>query len=440
MVHRAGRSGSPHNQRSTHPLTSTPTPTFSSSSYSPSPLVEQDAEAESASAAPPPPSADAALSPLPFSKRRRLNPSLCAVSDVPPPSPLLFSAASEPLTPTLAATSCSSSSSLFLYTSPSFSVDALPFDDFDVDTRAALIRHSSEPSSPVSVAESSYSFYSTSTHTSASSTSSVLFPSSPIPLPSSVLSALAAEKRLSDGLHRCPIPDLSAGLHFHDHVHGRSWYHHPGPSVSRAEAVNRVFLATAFVVYSTLLHPKDVLRKWADLQQAWDGFDVRRVARYGHSDVQRLLEGRKLIKDKVKVAAIIHNATVIDAMESRQPGSFLQLLWAPHTQPNQPFPISERILPLSPHPPISPSDALDCVNFSCKPSTATVADGVTVTASIYALRSALQSVKVKRMAHDGCLLFAQMIGLVNHHQRRCYAWSFCEDEYHQVLAARMATS
>ena len=435
VVHRAGRSGSPHSQRNTtHNLSHI---RLSTTSHPASPLVEQDAESEAAWQR-----YSQSTDALPLSasfcfKRRRLNLPSCAVSDVPSSSPLPSSAPSDPLaTPTL----LPHPSPPFLHSSPSFALGPLHFDDLDGecfdDAPAAVIRHSSEPSSPASVAESSYSFYSTSTHTSAST---MLSSSSPTPLPRSVCAARGVGEERSDGLHRCPVPDTATGLLFHDRVHGRSMYHHPGPSVSREEAVDRVFAATAFVVYSTLLHPKDVLRKWSDLESAWDGFDVRKVARYGPADVKRLLEGKKLIKDRVKVTAIIHNACVIDAMERRLPGAFLQLLWAPHTQPEQPFPVSERVLPLSPVS-YSPSDALACVDFSCKPTTSTVADGVTATASIYALKAALQSAKLKRMAHDGCLLFAQMVGLVNHHQRGCFAWAQCEDEYQQVLTTRMAAS
>ena len=296
----------------------------------------------------------------------------------------------------------------------------------------------SEPSSPVSVAESAASFYSTLTRTSSVSTFSSAA-HSPSTVPRSVSAAFSAvEPHLLDA-PRCPIPETKAGLHFHDRVQGRSLYHHPSNSVSTAEAVNRLFQALAFCVLSTLLHPTDVLGKWADITAAWDGFHVPKVAGYGAEDIRRLLSDKRLIRDRVKVEALVHNARILHQLETRQPGAFLQLLWAPHTQKQRPFPPGERLLPLPSASTTGASlEAVEAVDFSKKSTACQVADGVTPTAAIFALKATLRQLKMKRMAEDGCLLFAQISGLVNHHQRSCFAWQPCEDEYRQVLDTRQA--
>jgi hypothetical protein len=81
-------------------------------------------------------------------------------------------------------------------------------------------------------------------------------------------------------------------------------------------------------------------------------------------------------------------------------------------------------------------DTWEAVDFSKKSTECGVADGVTPTVSVFALKGTLRQLKMRRMAEDGCLLFAQIIGLVNHHHRSCFAFQPCEDEYHQVVHVR----
>jgi DNA-3-methyladenine glycosylase I len=57
-----------------------------------------------------------------------------------------------------------------------------------------------------------------------------------------------------------------------------------------------------------------ILKKRAGIFQAFDGFDVHKVAAYGQQDTDRLLGNADIIRNKLKVAAIIHNANCIIAM------------------------------------------------------------------------------------------------------------------------------
>lgn len=59
-----------------------------------------------------------------------------------------------------------------------------------------------------------------------------------------------------------------------------------------------------------------VLKKRAGLRQAYDAFDVVRVAAYGDQDRQRLLSDPSVIRNRLKVDAAIYNAGVIVQMGS----------------------------------------------------------------------------------------------------------------------------
>jgi len=72
-----------------------------------------------------------------------------------------------------------------------------------------------------------------------------------------------------------------------------------------------------------------MLRKRAGFRAAYDGFDVDRVADYGARDVARLLADPGIIRNRLKVAAAVHNAGVIQGLRKSH-GSFAQWLNAHH--------------------------------------------------------------------------------------------------------------
>ena len=57
-----------------------------------------------------------------------------------------------------------------------------------------------------------------------------------------------------------------------------------------------------------------VLKKRGSMNAAFDGFKVDKVAAYGDKDVQRLLNDAGIIRNRLKVAAIIENAIRFKAM------------------------------------------------------------------------------------------------------------------------------
>jgi DNA-3-methyladenine glycosylase I len=63
-----------------------------------------------------------------------------------------------------------------------------------------------------------------------------------------------------------------------------------------------------------------ILKKREGFRAAYDGFDVDRVAGYGDSDRQRLLGDARIIRNRLKVDAAIHNARVIRGMRDSHGG------------------------------------------------------------------------------------------------------------------------
>ena len=59
-----------------------------------------------------------------------------------------------------------------------------------------------------------------------------------------------------------------------------------------------------------------ILKKRAAFREAFDGFDVARVARYNDRDRARLLADEGIIRNRLKVAAAIENAKRIRALGS----------------------------------------------------------------------------------------------------------------------------
>lgn len=68
-----------------------------------------------------------------------------------------------------------------------------------------------------------------------------------------------------------------------------------------------------------------ILKKRPTMVEAFDGFDVDTVAGYGDKDIARLLENPGIIRNRLKVNSIIHNAGVIRALRA-EAGGFAQWL------------------------------------------------------------------------------------------------------------------
>lgn len=111
-------------------------------------------------------------------------------------------------------------------------------------------------------------------------------------------------------------------------VHGPYHAHEYG-FVQRDEAV--LFERLVLEINQAGLSWETILRKRANLQHAYSGFQVDRVAAYGPDEVARLLADPGIIRNRLKIAAAIHNAQVIVQLRASH-GSFAGWLDAHHPQ------------------------------------------------------------------------------------------------------------
>ena len=78
--------------------------------------------------------------------------------------------------------------------------------------------------------------------------------------------------------------------------------------------------AQAGLSWQTVLNKRDNYRK------AFDGFDVRKIARYGEKDIQRLLSDSGIIRNRLKITATINNAIRVLEIE-KEFGAFDKYIW-----------------------------------------------------------------------------------------------------------------
>ena len=69
-----------------------------------------------------------------------------------------------------------------------------------------------------------------------------------------------------------------------------------------------------------------ILKRRKGYQEAFDGFDPEKIARYGPKDIERLLQDERIIRNKLKINSAINNAKAYcELMEG--PLSFSKWLW-----------------------------------------------------------------------------------------------------------------
>ncbi|PMR69258.1 DNA-3-methyladenine glycosylase I [Halomonas heilongjiangensis] len=73
-----------------------------------------------------------------------------------------------------------------------------------------------------------------------------------------------------------------------------------------------------------------VLKKRDAFRDAFEGFAIERIAGYGDADRERLLTDAGIIRNRLKVDAVIHNAGVVLELQRRH-GSFRD--WLAHHHP-----------------------------------------------------------------------------------------------------------
>lgn len=133
-----------------------------------------------------------------------------------------------------------------------------------------------------------------------------------------------------------------------------------------------------------------ILRKRDGFRAAFDGFDPARVARYGDTDVERLLADARIVRNRAKVAATVTNARALLALrESAGDGALDRLIWSHAPQPG--------------------------------PAPATLADVPATTPESVALAKALKRHGFVFVGPTTAYATMQATGLVNDHLAACIA-------------------
>ncbi|GHC16049.1 DNA-3-methyladenine glycosylase I [Aidingimonas halophila] len=117
--------------------------------------------------------------------------------------------------------------------------------------------------------------------------------------------------------------DLAPGHPFHGPYHDQE-YGFP------VEDDDTLFERLVLEINQAGLSWLTVLKKRIAFQQAFEDFDVARIANYGDDEKQRLLADASIIRNRRKVEAVIHNANVVLALQQEH-GSFQQ--WLEHYHP-----------------------------------------------------------------------------------------------------------
>lgn len=73
-----------------------------------------------------------------------------------------------------------------------------------------------------------------------------------------------------------------------------------------------------------------ILQKQANFRKAFDGFNIQKIANYDTPDVERLLSDAGIIRNKLKVNAVIYNAQQVIQLQDKF-GSFAA--WLNHHHP-----------------------------------------------------------------------------------------------------------
>jgi DNA-3-methyladenine glycosylase I len=84
---------------------------------------------------------------------------------------------------------------------------------------------------------------------------------------------------------------------------------------------NALFARLVLEINQAGLSWTTILNKKANFFEAYDQFDISKVAAYGEEDFARLLDDKGIIRNRLKVAAAIHNAKVILELQKAH-GSF----------------------------------------------------------------------------------------------------------------------
>ena len=116
---------------------------------------------------------------------------------------------------------------------------------------------------------------------------------------------------------RCFWVDLSSPVYIE--YHDKEW----GIPVYDDEKLYEMFLLETFqagLSWNTILKKREFFR------EAFDGFDVKKIAAYGTEKVEDLMQNPKIIRNRGKITAAVQNAAIFMDIQ-KEYGSFSRYLW-----------------------------------------------------------------------------------------------------------------
>lgn len=122
--------------------------------------------------------------------------------------------------------------------------------------------------------------------------------------------------KYDDGLSRCNWPgNDELYIHYHDTEWGV-------PLEGDQEMFERICLEgfQAGLSWITILKRRDGFRK------AFKNFDIKKVAKFTDSDIDRLMQDERIIRNRAKIVSAVKNANIVLEM-AKQGESISQLIW-----------------------------------------------------------------------------------------------------------------
>lgn len=123
-------------------------------------------------------------------------------------------------------------------------------------------------------------------------------------------------RKYDDGLSRCHWPgNDELYIHYHDTEWGV-------PLEGDQEMFERICLEgfQAGLSWITILKRREGFRK------AFKNFDIKKVAKFTDSDIDRLMQDERIIRNRAKIMSAVKNANIVLEM-TKQGESISQLIW-----------------------------------------------------------------------------------------------------------------
>jgi len=94
----------------------------------------------------------------------------------------------------------------------------------------------------------------------------------------------------------------------------------PHPPFDKPSSPSGYLEAMSLIIMTTGISWKVVEAKWGGIREAFLDFDIEKVAGMDDADVERLMEDRRVVRNRRKIHAIIDNAAKIAQLDEEHGG------------------------------------------------------------------------------------------------------------------------